>query len=127
VLINLLSNAAEAMAEKLRSQEGFAPRIVVKTSLCDGQARIAVEDNGPGIAPENINRIREPLFTTKSFGVGLGIPAIIKILERHNGALDIESMPGCGAKMTARFPVRAQSASRVEAPAPHVIRLSAVR
>ena len=127
VLINLLSNAAEAMGEKFRSQEGFQPRIALSTRFADGQALIVVEDNGPGIAPENINRIREPLFTTKSFGVGLGIPAIIKILERHSGGLDIESPAGSGARFTARFPISATSASASTPPAHPVIRLSAVR
>lgn len=127
VLINLLSNAAEAMGEKVRSTSGFEPKIVIRTSQRDGQVSIAVEDNGPGIAPENINRIREPLFTTKSFGVGLGIPAIVKILEGHNGVLDIESPPGRGARITARFAVSPVTLPDAGLPATPVIRLSASR
>ena len=61
-------------------------------------------DNGPGITPDDFKRIREPLFTTKSFGIGLGIPAVEKILENHGGGLEIKSEFGHGASMTAWFP-----------------------
>ena len=82
------------------------PRIQVSTKLTGGNIEIAVTDNGPGISEENIKRILEPLFTTKSFGVGLGLPAVEKILERHGGGLRIESRPGEGATFTAWFPLR---------------------
>ena len=49
--------------------------------------------------------IREPLFTTKSFGVGLGVPAVEKILEQHGGGLRIETTPGAGATFIAWFPI----------------------
>ncbi len=105
VLINLLSNAAEALAEKNKLSDGdaFEPRIAVSTFRDGVYAKIKVEDNGPGIEPKNIARIREPLFTTKSFGVGLGIPAIEKILENHGGGLTIESEFSSGAAFTASF------------------------
>lgn len=105
VLINLLSNAAEAIAEKTQSgaEDGFAPHISVRTRADGAYARIIVEDNGPGIDPSNLPRIREPLFTTKSFGVGLGIPAVEKILETHGGGLEIEGRFGSGARITASF------------------------
>ena len=50
-------------------------------------------------------RIKEPLFTTKSFGTGLGLPAVEKILEQHGGGLEIASKPGEGACFTAWFPI----------------------
>lgn len=110
VLVNLLSNAAEAMAERTMSPEqNFdAPQIVITTSRDGDCFLIEVADNGPGISAKNLHKIREPLFTTKSFGVGLGLPAVIKILENHNGGLDIESEPGSGTKMTARIPLAAE-------------------
>lgn len=108
VMINLLSNAAEAMVGK--GQEDFPnatpnPEITVTTRLRKGKIEISVADNGPGISEENIKKIREPLFTTKSFGVGLGIPAIENILEQHGGGLRIESEIGNGATITAWFPL----------------------
>jgi signal transduction histidine kinase len=64
-----------------------------------------VADNGPGISTENLLRIKEPLFTTKSFGTGLGLPAVEKILEQHDGGLEITSKLGEGASFTAWFPI----------------------
>jgi signal transduction histidine kinase len=49
-------------------------------------------------------RIREPLFTTKNFGTGLGVPAVEKILEQHGGGLDIWSEPEKGARFTVWWP-----------------------
>jgi signal transduction histidine kinase len=64
-----------------------------------------VADNGPGITQENLNRVLEPLFTTKNFGTGLGLPTIKNILEQHGGGLDIASTVGEGATFTAWFPI----------------------
>ncbi len=109
MLINLLTNAAEAMIGKGDTpppQSIDNPRIVVTTRLTSRGIEIAVADNGPGIAAHNLEKIREPLFTTKSFGVGLGIPAVEKILEQHGGGLDIETASDKGTTMTAWFPLQ---------------------
>jgi signal transduction histidine kinase len=50
-------------------------------------------------------KIREPLFTTKSFGTGLGIPAIEQIAVQHGGSMEIESQPGQGATFILRLPL----------------------
>lgn len=108
MLINLLSNAAEAMVGKgdvAPAQHIENPLIVVTSRLAARGVEIAVADNGPGISPENLKKIREPLFTTKSFGVGLGLPAVEKILEQHGGGLDIDTAEGKGTTMTAWFPI----------------------
>jgi len=107
VLVNLLSNAAEAMVGKgkeMLSNPTANPEINVSSRLIDGRIEIIVQDNGPGISQENMKKILDPLFTTKSFGVGLGLPAVEKILEQHGGGLRIESNPGEGATFTAWFP-----------------------
>ena len=106
-IINLLSNASEALVgkgddPKLRYTD--TPVIIVRTKLTARGAEISVTDNGPGISAENIMKIREPLFTTKNFGTGLGIPAVEQILEQHGGGLDIESIEGQGATFTLWLP-----------------------
>ena len=58
------------------------------------QVCIEVRDNGPGIKQDVMARIREPLFTTKSFGTGLGLPAVEQILAQHHGSLTVDSEPG---------------------------------
>ncbi len=108
VLINLVSNASEAMVGKGRELPPVVtadPTIEVTARLTGGRIEIEVRDNGPGITEDNMKRILEPLFTTKSFGVGLGLPAVHKILEQHGGDLRIESVPGEGAVFTAWFPL----------------------
>ena len=105
VLVNLISNASEAMVGRDGCELSVEhPEIVIATRLVDGIIEIAVTDNGPGIAPENLEKIREPLFTTKSFGIGLGIPAVMKILQFHGGGLRIDTEVGHGTTMTAWFP-----------------------
>ena len=108
-IINLISNASEAMAGKGDDPANFttrAPKITIKSRLTDRGIEISVSDNGPGIAAENIEKILEPLFTTKNFGTGLGLPAVQKILEQHGGGLEVVSKPGRGATFTAWFPVQ---------------------
>jgi signal transduction histidine kinase len=107
VLVNLLSNAAEAMVGKpgMPASNGPAhPRISLATRLTARGVEISVADNGPGMDRETIAKIREPLFTTKNFGTGLGIPAVERILELHGGGLDVASAPGQGATFTAWLP-----------------------
>ncbi len=104
---NLVANASEAMvgrgddASKLTCAN---PTIVVATSLAPRGFEISVSDNGPGIAEENLEKILEPLFTTKNFGTGLGLPAVQKIMEQHGGGLEVKSRPGEGACFTAWMP-----------------------
>jgi len=107
-VINLVANASEAMVGKGDDPSKFAcanPTIVVATALTPRGLEVSVTDNGPGIAPENIEKILEPLFTTKNFGTGLGLPAVQKILEQHGGGLEVRSKPGEGACFTAWMPL----------------------
>jgi signal transduction histidine kinase len=108
VIINLLSNASEAMVGRQGSPPPFvtkSPRIIVSTRVEKSGIQITVSDNGPGMSEEVLAKVNEPMFTTKSFGTGLGIPAIEKILEEHGGSLEIASKPGEGAQFTARLPI----------------------
>jgi signal transduction histidine kinase len=105
---NLLSNAAEAMFIKnapVLDMHERAPRIVVSTRLTARGIEISVEDNGPGIPHDLLTKIRDPLFTTKSFGTGLGIPVAEKTAELHGGGLDIESTVDKGTRLTLWLPV----------------------
>ena len=111
VLINLISNASEAVVGKGENamKPGIkAPLIVISTRNTSRGIELSVVDNGPGIAAENIEKIFEPLFTTKNFGTGLGLPAVQKIMEQHGGGLDVRSSPGQGAEFTAWWPVQTQ-------------------
>ncbi len=100
-VVNLVQNAAQALAE------GEAPggEICVSTRVEAGWLEIEVADNGPGIPAEVGDRIFEPLFSTRPFGVGLGLPLVRRIAEQHGGELRLESAPGEGARFTIRLPV----------------------
>lgn len=98
VLINLLSNAKNAMPE--------GGRLRVKTRHHPGGAELHVQDTGHGIAPEHLARIFEPFFTTKTVwtGVGLGLSVAYRIVTDHGGQLEVESAPGGGTTMKVVLP-----------------------
>ncbi|MGB9142304.1 MAG: HAMP domain-containing sensor histidine kinase, partial [Aestuariivirga sp.] len=98
-VINLMSNASEAMVGNGKKPGDFAvsnPVMTISTRRKGDFVELTIADNGPGIAPEHLQKIREPLFTTKNFGTGLGIPAVEQIVVQHGGVLDIASTPGKG-------------------------------
>ena len=106
-IINLVSNASEAMVGNGEDASRFSsvsPRITITTKLTEEFALISVRDNGPGIALENLEKIREPLFTTKSFGTGLGLPAVDQIVLQHGGSLEVSSTVGEGTIFTIKLP-----------------------
>jgi two-component system sensor histidine kinase PhcS len=89
VLINLFSNAALALGTKAAED----PRIEVSARPLNHRLRLAVRDNGPGIAPENLARVFEPFFTTRDVGQGLGLGLSVSygIVQRHGGTLSVAS------------------------------------
>lgn len=106
-LINFLTNASEAMVGKGADKPAnptLSPLITVTSRITERGVEISVSDNGPGITPQNMEKIRDPLFTTKSFGVGLGLPSVEKIFEKHHGGMEIISTEGQGATFTGWFP-----------------------
>lgn len=107
-VINFLTNASEAMVGKgneVPQNPTANPVISVTSRFSERGVEISISDNGPGISDENLVRIMDPLFTTKSFGVGLGLPAVEKIFEKHQGGMEIESIEGQGATFTGWFPL----------------------
>jgi hypothetical protein len=70
--------------------------------------RIDWQDTGEGIALENLKRVTEPFVTTRNVGVGLGLTIVKKIIERHGGRLDVDSMLGRGTTVSMVVPVKAQ-------------------
>ena len=112
IIGNLIKNAIEAMNQsqnkELRIYTG-----VEKDELC-----ISIEDSGEGISSENLERIFEPLFTTKNgeegqpLGNGLGLPFCKKMIENYGGKLEVQSERGVGTKFTIRVP-RAAEAKKI--------------
>jgi len=90
VLVNLITNAIDS-----NGQRGRVARPVGKIALHeDGDVRVSVADTGTGVDARDINRIFNPLFTTKSDGMGMGLSICRSIIEAHQG--------GCGSLRTRR-------------------------
>ena len=109
---NLLNNASEAMVGNGDDTTKFRvtdPHIEISSAIIGGMLSLTVSDNGPGISPENLARVKEPLFTTKSFGTGLGLPAVEQIAAQHGGTVHISSEIGKGTTVTILLPLEAQA------------------
>lgn len=101
ILINFLDNACQAISEQGAERAGT---IVVETRQTDGGIDIMVSDDGPGMADSVRERIFEPLFSTRSFGVGLGLSNAQKIVSEHGGHLAVDSAPGAGTSVRVSLP-----------------------
>ncbi len=90
VVLNIILNAADAMPQggALRIRSYFEPK--------SNQVMLRISDTGPGIPVEIQDKLFEPFFTTKKTGTGLGLAIAYGIMERHRGALKVESSPGHG-------------------------------
>lgn len=102
VFMNLIINAEQAMTE----QKGCG-KLRVRTRLEDSRIRAEVEDDGPGIPPENLARVFDPFFTTKApgKGTGLGLSLSYGIVSEHCGSISVESRHGKGALFVVELPV----------------------
>jgi signal transduction histidine kinase len=107
VVVNLVENAAQALAEPGAAET--ERRITVTTAASSESWEFVIADTGPGIAPATLARVFEPLFSTKSFGTGLGLPTVKQIVEQHGGRIDLTSIVGTGTRVAIRLP-RAQAA-----------------
>lgn len=108
VILNMIVNAAHAIAEKQGLAGGERGRISVSTRLVDDEAEIVIEDNGTGIPEDIVGRIFDPFFTTKQVGKGTGQGLCIAhnaIVKRLGGTLSVESQIGIGTRFIIRLPV----------------------
>jgi len=99
-LLNIVLNAVEA------SPRGSTVSVSVQRD-CDG-ARVLVRDDGAGMTPEVLDRIRKPYFTTKEGGSGLGLAVARGLVEQHGGALEFKSVANKGTTVTMTLPTKAK-------------------
>ena len=104
---NLLANAYEAMAG--RGHVTIVASVVRLDDGADGREAVQVEvaDDGPGMPPEVAEHIFEPFFTTKAQGSGLGLAIVRKIVDAHDGTIDLKTAPGQGTTIRVTLPTRA--------------------
>ena len=107
---NLLTNAYEAMDGRGRVTVTAAP-----TRMDDGEAGrdavlVELADEGPGMEQEVADHVFSPFYTTKSQGSGLGLAIVRKIVDAHDGSIDLQTAPGSGTKIRVTLPVQPMDA-----------------
>ena len=96
-LLNLALNGCQAMPD------GGTLRITCRTAS-RSRVEIDVEDTGVGIAPENLQKIFDLYFTTKEKGSGIGLSMVYRIVQLHDGEVEVQSTPGRGTRFRLVFP-----------------------
>lgn len=99
-LMNVISNAFHAMSG--RSGGGL---LKVRTEFHDDIFSVTVTDNGEGVADDQLEKIFEPFFSSKQYGLGLGLPMTRKVMEEHGGGVDFRSVQGEGSEVRLYMPV----------------------
>jgi signal transduction histidine kinase len=107
LFLGLITNALDAMGT------AGTLRIIVESALSQGRSpvvRVIVSDTGSGIPPENLAKVFEPFFTTRSSsgGTGLGLAIARRITQEHGGSIRLESEPGQGTRAIVELPVAAE-------------------
>ena len=95
---NVIKNAVEAM-------DGEGTLTVTAHTTADGKAGVSFTDTGSGIAAENLERVFQPLFSTKAKGIGFGLSIAKAIINKHGGTIEAKSEPGKGANIIIKFPL----------------------
>ena len=101
VVVNLIANAVHALQDK----QSNGKHLRVSTHHLDNKYEIRISDNGIGMSSDIKERVFEPLFSTKGFGVGLGMVIVKTLVDRHHGEINIESKEGEGTTVTLRLPI----------------------
>jgi signal transduction histidine kinase len=106
VVLNLALNGLEAM----REPHAGARTLLIRTARDGAVLRVTVQDSGPGIAEKDLGHIFEPLYTTKTEGLGMGLAIVRTIVNAHGGAVGAENNPQGGASFHFTLPVDPEGA-----------------
>ena len=105
LLLNLMVNAADAMADLPESQR----QLTISTALQDGHVKICVMDRGPGVAAADVQKVFEPFWSTRPGGMGMGLAVCRSIVEAHHGRLTVTRHPEGGAVFCTLLPAGASA------------------
>ncbi len=98
IVVNLIINAVQAMSDN-------GGKLYVSTAAENGHLIMIVKDTGIGMDPEQLERVFEPLFTTKPKGIGLGMTIVKSLIEKHHGSIHVQSRRNIGTTVTVSLPL----------------------
>ncbi len=104
VLVNIITNAVEAMPE--------GGKLTIAAREKDKFLEVKIADTGCGIPQETVDKIFDPLFTTKAKGIGLGLAVCKAIIDRHQGNIEVMTQMGKGTTFTIKLPLKTESSER---------------
>lgn len=115
VAMNLITNASEAIGDRpgviavsireVKLRAGELEKTIPPGGLPAGRyVRLEVSDTGAGMNEETMQKIFDPMFTTKITGRGLGLASLLNVVQRHNGVVEVKSQPGRGSEFLIYFP-----------------------
>ncbi|MBE9553436.1 MAG: PAS domain S-box protein, partial [Proteobacteria bacterium] len=104
-IINVVDNACQAVIGEHGPGGSGEGQVEITCGVNGNRLVCEIRDNGPGIPGDCLAQVMEPLFSTKSFGTGLGLPTVQRIMEEHDGGIQIESEPGKGALVRLWLPL----------------------
>jgi signal transduction histidine kinase len=102
-IFNSILNAFQAMPE--------GGDLTVSTNISNDKASITIQDTGVGVPKENLSRLFDPFFSTKSAGLGLGLAMTKRVVEEHGGKVDFQSLEGKGSSITISLPIKDENTS----------------
>lgn len=112
VLLNLVHNAVQVLRDEGRVRVATArARARFRRGPPVEAVEISVQDDGPGIAPEDLDKLFIPFFTTRQGGTGLGLPISRRLVEAHGGDILVRTRPGHGTTFVVRLPLRRELAA----------------
>lgn len=108
-ILNLVKNAMQAIPEDRK-----APQITISTYMESDMVKVSVQDNGCGMTEDQMSKIFEPYYTTKSSGTGLGLTVLFKIMKQHGGDVVVHSVYGEGSEFILQVPIPQNQKFRIE-------------
>jgi signal transduction histidine kinase len=104
-IASILANTVQAYATTRIEGDNTSKKVEIRSCVSDHATQISITDFGPGIPEDKLPLVKEPLFTTKSFGPGLGLAIADQVVKKHGGNLVIASDSGKGTRVTISLPV----------------------
>ncbi len=109
-IVNVYENACQAMQREAPGPAPKGSKLTVRTRQKGERVELEIADTGPGLDAEGLERIFEPLYSTKVNGVGLGMLVVKQTVEQHGGGVEVHSAEGEGARVVLWLPSLRDSA-----------------